>query len=84
MVVYMVLVEIVVGAMQCPKDTTLIELSVSMSHDSIHSRWMKESIQDLEVSLEGVAMAALFKFEGGQLKMYQRRRQHCGVTMGDH
>jgi hypothetical protein len=35
MVTYMVLVEIVVGEVQYFKDTTLIELSVSMSHDAV-------------------------------------------------
>ena len=35
MVTYMLLVEIVVGEVQYLKDTTLIELSVSMFHDTV-------------------------------------------------
>jgi hypothetical protein len=80
-VMYIVLVGIVVGEvqiwprlarlleMQYFKDATLIKLSVSgRFHDSIHPRWSKESVRELEVSLEGVGMATLFRFEGDGLK----------------
>jgi len=71
---YMVLVGIVVGEVQYFKDTMLSSYRCRCFMDSIHSRWVKESIRELEVSLEGVAMAALFIFERDRLKTYQWRR----------